>query len=111
MKPTKAEIAEALEGSIRKWERIVASTEGEDDAGENCPLCMLQEDCEGCPVQIDVGEANEDGEGCDATPYYDWMEHHNLRHYIGYPRHRQEGCDECLRLARAELAFLEGLRT
>ena len=61
----------ALEGSIRKWEKIVAGT-GVDMADENCPLCQLFENCqdgEGCPVD------NETGDGCAGSPYDDWSKH------------------------------------
>jgi hypothetical protein len=71
------ETLEALEGSISKWEKIVAGT-GEDQGRDNCSLCSKfydlegpedlsgnkQEMCYGCPVSIASGI-----EGCVGTPY------------------------------------------
>jgi hypothetical protein len=86
---------EALEGSIRKWEAIVAGT-GEDLGAINCPLCAEfydREDtdsdekthCRGCPVHERTGQ-----EHCDGPPY-DWY----------------DGSREA---AREELEFLKSLR-
>lgn len=63
---------EALKGSIRKWEAIVAGT-GVDEGGDNCPLCQLfsfscdEGDyyCYGCPVMLKTGH-----DDCRTTPYY-----------------------------------------
>lgn len=59
------ETLEALKGSIRKWEGIVAGTEV-DHGEENCPLCemFILKNCRGCPVYDRTGE-----EGCYGTPY------------------------------------------
>lgn len=70
----------ALEGSIRKWGRIVAGT-GKDDGGDNCPLCTRfpapsctrrsksgDDWLETCPVTIKAGE-----HGCCNTPWVDWQ--------------------------------------
>lgn len=59
----------ALQGSIAKWEKIVAGT-GADMRDENCPLCALfntGEDCLGCPVAEKVGRNWGTG-----TPYMAW---------------------------------------
>lgn len=68
----------ALQGSIAKWEEIVAGT-GFDDGADNCPLCFLfvnkeadepewaQDGCFGCPVAHAVNE-----QGCSKTPYSNW---------------------------------------
>lgn len=60
--------AEALRGSIRKWEKIVDGT-GFDYGGNNCHLCQLYAtralDCLGCPVRAETGKS-----GCFGTPYY-----------------------------------------
>ena len=64
----------ALEGSIKKWEAIVAGT-GVDAGPKNCPLCQaFHEDflspdnkgngCRGCPVYEKTGEY-----GCGGSPY------------------------------------------
>lgn len=59
---------EALKGSIRKWEKIVAGTEG-DEGTHNCPLCQefYRQECVGCPVYERTGHA-----ACDGSPYQDW---------------------------------------
>lgn len=77
---------EALKGSIKKWEGIVAGT-GEDRGIENCPLCQvfyapfidrpdnetledlrkrLSQACVGCPVYQSTGL-----QSCEDTPYDD----------------------------------------
>lgn len=68
----------ALQGSIKKWEAIVAGT-GYDDGADNCSLCILfidngapepewaQDGCLGCPVALAVGT-----NGCSKTPYTKW---------------------------------------
>lgn len=60
----------ALEGSIAKWEGIVAGTEG-DYGVKNCPLCaeFWSNDCTGCPVAIHTGYSE-----CDKTPYEEWSD-------------------------------------
>ena len=101
-----AKTAKALEGSIKKWERIVRSTKSEDRQDENCPLCqMLPFTCTGCPV-------NEKGDhfNCTGTPYLEWATHHDDEHNEGCDLRRHMGCKECMRLAKAELEFLKSLR-
>lgn len=67
-----AETLEALRGSIRKWEGIVAGTE-EDLGHDNCALCQLfykfddPSTCVGCPVMAATGERY-----CEGTPYHDY---------------------------------------
>jgi hypothetical protein len=83
----------ALEGSIRKWEAIVAGT-GEDWGTSNCPLCtefyafvgVDGDNCRGCPVRERTGYGL-----CDGSPY---------ERYV--PGNR-EGAQE-------ELDFLKSLR-
>ena len=61
----------ALEGSIRKWERIVTG-EGVDNGWRNCPLCAAfnkDEDCRGCPVRKSTGKNL-----CEGTPYEKWCD-------------------------------------
>ena len=57
----------ALQGSIKKWERIVAGT-GEDEGMDNCPLCQLfwlrSGICNGCPVNQKTNK-----KGCFGTSY------------------------------------------
>lgn len=47
---TYEETMEALEGAIKKWEKIYAGV-GVDEGVDNCPLCELfdDDDCTGCP--------------------------------------------------------------
>jgi hypothetical protein len=98
---------EALEGSIKKWKRIVEDTTAMDKAEENCPLCQEVGDgnCEACIVFERTG-----GESCEGTPYVLWVRHQADCHSIYSNKKRVPHCKECLRLARAELTFLESLR-
>jgi len=66
-----AKTLEALQGSIKKWEAIVAGT-GEDEGPSNCPLCRLfhreyrddgDDACSGCPI-MEAGFA-----GCSNDEY------------------------------------------
>lgn len=99
----------ALNGSIAKWEAIVAGT-GHDDGVDNCPLCAVfrdrmdeygEQDCYGCPV-ANAARAT----GCEKTPYEQWSSHCS---------ERQErmpfyaSTEEEKRLAKAELDFLISL--
>lgn len=99
----------ALEGSIKKWQRIVA---GEDicQGSRNCPLCTLfnpwetpreernwpadRELCDGCPVKDKTGLT-----GCLGSP---WLPYEELKPNINTPK--------ALAIAREELAFLESPR-
>ena len=95
---------QALQGSIEKWQQIVDSTEAEDKEVDNCPLCGMfwNRGCRGCPVSAVTGRS-----GCIGSPYAEWSAHTNS--HAASPARRCPGCKECLRLARAELAFLVGL--
>lgn len=55
----------ALNGSIRKWARIVNGSL-KDEGSENCPCCKkwIKEDCRGCPIKAFTGQG-----GCLGTPY------------------------------------------
>lgn len=97
----------ALQGSIEKWERIIAGEE--NDAGpNNCALCAeFRHDrtgrltCTGCPVKRATGRS-----GCAGTPYDKW-ENHDIGHNDG--RLGSIRCPECARFAQAELDFLKSL--
>lgn len=88
----KAHTLKALQGSIAKWEAIVAGT-GEDDGVDNCPLCLLfhpdknpgKRNCGGCPVQKATGKAF-----CNGSPYRECFPNYEER-------------------AQRELAFLKSL--
>jgi hypothetical protein len=89
---------EALEGSIRKWQDIVAGT-GVDEGSDNCPLCWLfiSNECKGCPVSTFTGRSR-----CHGTPYEDWNaanENDGLAHTAEFKE-----------LAQKELDFLISLR-
>lgn len=103
----KKETLEATLKSIAKWKRIVGDVRAKDRGPKNCALCKRFGDteCTGCPV--DKASADE---GCANTPYQEWEDHHEFEddHETG-ERHRVPGCKTCLRLAKAELAFLESL--
>jgi hypothetical protein len=106
-----SEVLKALDGSIKKWEQIVASTDAIDHGWRNCPLCTLFNNatkhgngvCRGCPVRDNTGDLY-----CDSSPYADWADHmaaHNSRDWS-----RIADCAECSRLALAELLYLQSLR-
>ena len=60
----------ALQGSIKKWERIILGT-GEDLGRDNCPLCWEyhnQNSCDECPVRQDTGAPL-----CEGNPYEEWI--------------------------------------
>ena len=95
----------ALQGSIAKWEAIVAGT-GADHGDSNCPLCQIffysdfnKPMCGGCPVMARTRRA-----GCGNSPYQDWVE---------YQEGRGSGFrvfdETSLALAQAELDFLRSL--
>lgn len=97
----------ALQGSIAKWEAIVAGT-GHDAGPDNCALCQEFRHknagggiiCDGCPVKDATGE-----DGCADTPY-DAYERADTR-YNAY-----EGAETRLerdKFASEELAFLQSL--
>lgn len=85
----------ALDGSIRKWERIVDGS-GTDSSGADCPLCKLHEECHDC-VAMDM---------CYAT-YQEWLKHHYKVHRK-YPR--AIICNDCRELAIRILTELKSLR-
>lgn len=97
----------ALQDSIDKWRQIVAGTET-DEGTENCALCrkfhadytgLDEECCVGCPVMAATGEKT-----CQNSPHIAWCEH------TAECEHEDtDTCNECLRLALAELNFLVGL--
>lgn len=101
---------EALRGSIRKWENIVAGT-GEDLGGKNCPLCKMfafdaEVPCLGCPVNEATGEAHCGNPEYAAYDDYRWeIGPDNLD--TGDPTPEEQA--ELTRLAQAELDFLKSL--
>lgn len=96
----------ALEGSIKKWKRIVRDARAIDSGGLNCPLCeeYLDDGCQDCPVYIRIGDH------CFGSPWGKWVDHQSEAHAEHSDRHRVPYCKECMRLAKAELTFLESLR-
>ena len=94
----------ALEGSIKKWEKIV-SGKGGDDGTDNCPLCLLfyYDSCVGCPVSKSTGIR-----GCIDSPYNKFTAHHQRMHNVFYPYEIE--CKICERHAKAEVEFLKSLR-
>ena len=98
---------EALVRSIKKWKGIVRGT-GTDNGISNCSLCQKYYDnrCRGCPVEK-VNNIN----CCIGSPYNEWDNHfQDVHQELSMPYKRVPYCRECLRLAKAELAFLESLR-
>lgn len=90
----------ALQGSIRKWEKIVEGT-GVDRGSDNCPLCKeftYPVLCRGCPVQTDMQRG-----GCIGTPYDAWMQSG------GHPMGSKANTEEKFMAACLELAYLKSL--
>ena len=84
----------ALEGSIIKWEGIVAGTR-KDHGADDCPLCLLYMrsttpsnlECVGCPVRAHTGNRH-----CRQTPYMEYTDNPSKENAV------------------AELEFLRSLR-
>jgi hypothetical protein len=108
----------ALQGSISKWEAIVAGT-GDDLGTDNCPLCLefadkhadvnedeprwASEGCFGCPVAEKVGTHS-----CCRTPYQAWANHSwDVNGKKSHPYTVKD--DKGRQLAQAELDFLKSL--
>jgi hypothetical protein len=97
----------ALQGSIMKWEKIVAGT-GVDRGTENCPLCEMffnedyfnEEPCNGCPVAKKTGKLY-----CYGTPYGAYANLCDWGGKAGEPATMQEQ----KAAAQAELDFLRSL--
>jgi hypothetical protein len=98
----------ALEGSIQKWEGIVAGTEG-DRGTNNCPLCTLfyvglDHACEGCPVRKKTGQAY-----CNGSPYRKFIDAADRVHFLDFKAGVYADTPELQKAAKAELRFLKGL--
>jgi hypothetical protein len=92
----------ALEGSIRKWQRILIGT-GRERGSSDCPLCGLfnereDDDCKDCPVRQKTGKV-----GCHGSPYDDWK-------HAGQPTDCTNLTDAQTLAAKHELEFLKSLR-
>jgi hypothetical protein len=103
-----AQTLTALQGSITKWEKIVAG-EGLDAGTSNCPLCELFHGnfCQECPV-FDKSQM----EGCSGTPYEEWgrfFRRQYLNNGLTLPQTVTSQYPETLPLAQAELDFLKSL--
>jgi len=109
----KKEVAEALEKSIQKWEKIVAG-EGVDEGPNNCALCKLFSDVDCYNSKLGVSCPASDIEsyldGCCGTPWEEWRDHHEEKHGTKYYEPKKVECRECKRLAKKELEFLKSLR-
>jgi|SRR6185437_1058006 len=99
----------ALEGSIAKWQAIVAGT-GTDRGVMNCPLCQefWKAGCNGCPVAERTGRSF-----CSGTPYDAWEEEEwpEGEPYDALNKLTDRTARKRLRaIAQAELDFLISLR-
>lgn len=97
---------EALKKSIEKWENV-AYYGGDDRGINNCALCMefrvgfFSTFCVKCPVCIKTHTKY-----CYRTPFEDWMNHQEKYHGS---LTNKVWCEECKKLAIAELQFLKSL--
>jgi len=89
----------ALEGSIKKWKKIVAGTE-KDKSTTNCPLCQEFKNCKGCPVNLKTHSS------CEDSPYDKWVDHQDTFHL---EKDDKVHCPTCKKLAQEELNFLKSL--
>ena len=91
-----AKTLEALEGSIKKWEAVVAGT-GIDNGHRNCPLCGLffYNGCLGCPVSNKTQQTR-----CCGSPYEEYRD----------LRERKCTREELRNAAKKEVDFLKSLR-
>lgn len=98
-----AKTLKALEGSIKKWEKIVART-GFDNGCGNCPLCrqFLEHGCVGCPVVTRTGKTV-----CKGTPYSSFAWKSDTISTVGGDK---VGGPHSLKAAKEMLAFLKRLR-
>lgn len=104
----------ALEGSIAKWENILAGKEL-DEGSYNCPLCqhychysIAGNWCQLCPVAIATGDS-----GCNGSPYKQYSALADKLHVPNDGRHHEvdRKTPKALRtIIQAELNFLKGLR-
>lgn len=115
---TRAQVREALEGSIMKWQRIVAG--GTNGCASDCALCRLfnpyqkylplkesiAQGCLGCPVMARTGQSF-----CKGSPYerYEELEH-DVDDDSDDDADIIENGRRLRETAEQELAFLESLR-
>ena len=103
----------ALEGSIRKWLKII-NNKGVDDRSSNCPLCkrflFLEEDESNRPIPKDIcplGYMTKiPCQGLCCKEWDDWARHHRNVHGLKVtdnniqPLSIHPGCDDCKALAQ-----------
>jgi len=104
-----AEGLQALDGSIVKWQDIVAG-DAIDKGDEDCPLCRhyrhnrtnMQANCDECPVSIDTGESL-----CQGSPYDQWLD------ATGYGADYEQANtnSKSMKAAVSELEYLKELRS
>jgi hypothetical protein len=100
-------MSKALEGSIKKWEDILAG-QSVDEGPDNCPLCQkyFKNDCKGCIV------SKTSGMYCEGMPYSVWCDHNVNEHGVvsrgDYYVH--DGCETCKELAQGMIDSLKSLR-
>ena len=100
-----AKTLEALKGSVKKHEDILAGT-GRDKGNENCPLCQLfwKDSCQGCPIFNKTGV-----KFCNYTPYDKWEQHIVNVRKMDLVNGDIIYCPECERLVKLEIEFLKSL--
>ena len=104
----KKKVRKALEGSIRKWKRIVKG-KARDKGYTNCPLCQLfdfQHKVEGACIKCPVGQ-KVNNTSCMSTPFADWDAYRIPKKGKGYDFTE---FPEALKQAKRELKFLKSLR-
>lgn len=101
--PIDPETLKALQGSIAKWERVVA--EGKDGTNwMDCPLCGLfwRENCSGCPVRDRTGYRM-----CQGSPFEAYSDARESADDDGIDDVGTE--PTVIEAAKAELDFLKSL--
>lgn len=101
--PMDDETLEALKGSIKKWERVIA--EGTDGTNwMDCPLCLLfwERNCRNCPVKDRTGRRM-----CQGSPFEAYAEARQSSDEDGVDEIGKE--PSVIAAAQAELDFLKSL--
>lgn len=97
----------ALEGSIKKWEDVLAG-KIKEMGPENCPLCDIfynRVNCGKCPVKVSTGAPT-----CENSPYDAWLRYQSSRFLKGNRNAYWATDKRSKNLAKAERDFLISLR-
>lgn len=103
--PMDPETVNALNGSIKKWERVLS--EGTDGTNwMDCPLCLLfwEKNCNGCPVRDRTGRPI-----CQGSPFEQYADARDAVDGDGVDEMDIGEEPSVIAAAQAELDFLKSL--